>query len=364
MENNLGYDFSYKNPQKDTPQEEKNPEVISVVPTKIEKKSIRKHYNKLGLAMIAQSFLVTGLFYLAFFLLADFMPEIYDEDGFYVVGTLEYALMSCLPAVSSIIMYFVYNKINKVDTSLDFRTDTFSVKFILVAIGVSFLFYQLGMYLQYGVLIVFDSFGLTDLSLEYSISDDIWTRLIDISTSFILAPIAEELFFRGVVLRGFSKYSVRFGIIFSALIFGFMHGNIFQAVMATLLGLVLGYITSRTGSIVPAIICHIAINGCVCISEVISYSNIELGDMSYSAISYIQLGIGLIVWMGLLRSGKLLIPIDGKYHKNRSWPLALSSFFVIATIIMYLYENFSGLSFYDTSEEIAEAMKIVTLNWS
>lgn len=57
----------------------------------------------------------------------------------------------------------------------------------------------------------------------------------------IFAPLGEELIYRGFILRRFQKYGNVFAIFFSALLFGAMHGNLFQIPFAFLTGLVLGY---------------------------------------------------------------------------------------------------------------------------
>lgn len=76
----------------------------------------------------------------------------------------------------------------------------------------------------------------------------------------VLAPVAEEMVMRGAVLRkllevmgGNLKW---LAIVISALVFGTLHGNIPQFVHATLMGVLLGWMYSRTDSIVPGIVFH------------------------------------------------------------------------------------------------------------
>lgn len=57
----------------------------------------------------------------------------------------------------------------------------------------------------------------------------------------ILAPVSEELIFRGFVLRSLQPYGKRFAILGSAFLFGLFHGNLLQTPYAFLMGLVLGY---------------------------------------------------------------------------------------------------------------------------
>lgn len=76
----------------------------------------------------------------------------------------------------------------------------------------------------------------------------------------IMAPLAEEIVFRGAVLRrllgvcGERWHWVAIAI--SAVLFGAVHGNLPQFVHAALLGLLLGWMYYRTGSILPGVMLH------------------------------------------------------------------------------------------------------------
>lgn len=58
----------------------------------------------------------------------------------------------------------------------------------------------------------------------------------------IIAPISEELLFRGLVLRGIEPYGKKLAVIGSAILFGLYHANPIQTPYAILAGLVLGYV--------------------------------------------------------------------------------------------------------------------------
>lgn len=76
----------------------------------------------------------------------------------------------------------------------------------------------------------------------------------------LLAPLAEELVFRGAVLRTLLKLMDKkwhwVAIAISAIIFGSVHGNLPQFVHATLIGLLLGWMYYRTDSILPGVMFH------------------------------------------------------------------------------------------------------------
>lgn len=76
----------------------------------------------------------------------------------------------------------------------------------------------------------------------------------------IAAPIMEEIIFRGVILRSLEKYGNGFSVVVSAILFGFVHGNVVQTPMAILMGLILGVVTLKY-SIRLAIYIHMFNNG-------------------------------------------------------------------------------------------------------
>ena len=58
----------------------------------------------------------------------------------------------------------------------------------------------------------------------------------------LMAPVFEEVLFRGLILRTLEPYGKKFAILASAFLFGMFHGNIVQSPFAFFVGLVLGYV--------------------------------------------------------------------------------------------------------------------------
>ena len=79
----------------------------------------------------------------------------------------------------------------------------------------------------------------------------------------LLAPVAEELVFRGAALRVLLQWQPRHRwlmIGLSALIFALAHLNPAQLLHPFLIGLLLGWMYERTGSVIPGIVYHWANN--------------------------------------------------------------------------------------------------------
>jgi membrane protease YdiL (CAAX protease family) len=73
----------------------------------------------------------------------------------------------------------------------------------------------------------------------------------------LLAPVLEEMLFRGIILRSFLlQYPKWISILGSALIFGAAHMNLYQFTAAFMLGMFLGWLYQRSRSLVPCIALH------------------------------------------------------------------------------------------------------------
>ena len=84
-----------------------------------------------------------------------------------------------------------------------------------------------------------------------------------ILTIGILGPVAEELIFRGWIQNGLTRnYPDRMGmvLVFQGLLFGISHMNAWQILYAAPLGVVLGFLRYRTGSIGAPLLVHMSSN--------------------------------------------------------------------------------------------------------
>ena len=77
----------------------------------------------------------------------------------------------------------------------------------------------------------------------------------------IIAPICEELVFRGLILSSLKDKAPKWAVIIGiAIIFGLIHSFPIGFIYAFSLGIVLGWLFYRTGSLVPCIIVHMLFN--------------------------------------------------------------------------------------------------------
>ncbi len=82
----------------------------------------------------------------------------------------------------------------------------------------------------------------------------------------LIAPLGEELLFRGIILSGLlANYTRIHAIVWSAVLFGMMHLDLWQLAPIILSGLVWAWWVIRTGSLLPALFGH-ALNNLIAVT--------------------------------------------------------------------------------------------------
>jgi len=77
----------------------------------------------------------------------------------------------------------------------------------------------------------------------------------------LLAPILEELIFRGLVYGVASRFMpIIFANIIQALLFGIYHRNLVQGIYAFILGMFIGYLMNLAGGLLYTVIFHASLN--------------------------------------------------------------------------------------------------------
>ena len=103
----------------------------------------------------------------------------------------------------------------------------------------------------------------------------------------IIPPICEELAYRGFVLTGLRRSLNGWAaVLISALAFGFAHGFLQQSISASVLGVILGWLALRTGSIWPCLLFH-ATHNCLLRLRVTFHNDIE-SLLSQPGLSWIS----------------------------------------------------------------------------
>lgn len=115
--------------------------------------------------------------------------------------------------------------------------------------------------------------------------------------SSLMAPVTEEIIFRGAGLRALEKHGKIFAILMTSILFGLFHENLYQLYFASLIGLGLGYIAFEY-SIIWSIIFH-ALNNFV-IAEGIAFLSKKAPESIVNIVFYGLLIAGSTVFLLLL----------------------------------------------------------------
>lgn len=111
---------------------------------------------------------------------------------------------------------------------------------LIIVVQVIFMAYSSGLesLLNHFHLTAFDELEAA------SAGSETWTMFI---YSGLLAPVAEEIVFRGFVLRSLQPYGTTAAIVLSAYLFGLYHLNLMQTPFAMMLGIILAMVALKYG---------------------------------------------------------------------------------------------------------------------
>lgn len=148
------------------------------------------------------------------------------------------------------------------------KKQIFTVKYLvgmlLIAVGTCY-FLNFGMEVVYPII----PENIMEHYIRTMEQAQVGINAITIFASVFLAPVGEELVFRGVMIyygnkavEAMDNKKKAFLIvnIIQAFFFGFLHMNLVQGSYAFFMGLILGYLVYRFKSILPSILVHFTLN--------------------------------------------------------------------------------------------------------
>ena len=142
-----------------------------------------------------------------------------------------------------------------------------------------------------------------------NVAEDLFNGLISSPWGYVviglMAPFAEEIVFRGAILRALLKWNENqwIGISISAALFALVHMNPAQVPHAFLIGWLLGWMYYRTGSIIPGMVYHWVNNSAAfAVGHILGsvYTNVE--DLTLRDL------FGSNVWLAVVFSLLILLP--------------------------------------------------------
>ena len=163
-----------------------------------------------------------------------------------------------------------------------------------------------------------------DISILYkALSGNVYITAVSVA---VIAPVCEELIFRYMMIPRLLCYGERTAVVFSALGFAMIHGNFLQFFYAFGVGILFGYIYTKTGKILYTMLIHSAIN---VIGAVVSTIMLDRGGIYlyvFVAVDLLIAAIGLFLLCRRLPRISLSSPVKGSLASKKRVFLYLNPF--------------------------------------
>lgn len=116
----------------------------------------------------------------------------------------------------------------------------------------------------------------------------------------LLVPVAEEIVFRGMIQRIFSRNMGPIaGVLLAGAIFGAVHLNAHLLISITVFGCFLGYLFETTGNLLYPIVAHAIFNG-VALAQLVTDENVERGNLPLYLQDVWIVVVALVVFVFLM----------------------------------------------------------------
>ena len=221
----------------------------------------------------------------------------------------------------------IYLIVRKIDLKKTLRLNKISIKHSILIVFITLLMYPIAISANTLLMLLMSLIGNLNIpQLPTATNTNEYMILIFIIS--ISAGICEEVFFRGFILPGYENLGKKKAIIFSSILFGIFHFNLYNLLGPIVLGLVFSYLVILTDSIFAGIIGHITNNGfavtlgfiinkmSVPISE--SQEVLETVEMSTTMALFINLIFFIIVSIITMSIASRLIKIIKKDMDNKN----------------------------------------------
>ena len=185
--------------------------------------------------------------------------------------------------------------------------------------------------------------SVSDLAMQF----DVWNVVFLV----ILGPLFEEWIFRKELISRTRKYGEKTAIVFSALLFGLVHMNLFQFFYAFALGLVFGYVYVRTSKLRYSVVMHMFVNFMGGVAAPWVMTNIDI-DSLMNVLTSAENGDGtaMMQWMGQNETGMMIFGIY----------MLLYCGLIIAGVVLLIRER-KNFEFYTAPEELPRGVRTSTV---
>ena len=222
----------------------------------IEKKNAKKEFLFLAIAIIAYELVfqlvVLGIDFIEMSLLLFGFRDIQWEQAAELVYNSGIAL-SAASIIGFLMVGLILQKMPSFQKKEKITIKTLMIFYILMQ-GLQLL----GNYILLPMALIAENMGYNfEEAVDMASSSSVLFSAFIYSV--IIAPVAEEILCRGIVMQYLEKYGKSFAVLITAMLFGLLHQNIVQFPITMMIGILFGYLAQRY-SLTAAIILHVLNN--------------------------------------------------------------------------------------------------------
>lgn len=256
------------------------------------------NYLYAALVFIAVMCLMNGLSYFWSFLAMIEGMLLRGEQGVDIVYTFLmdhmnfYSVMIYLPVAFLFGIWFYLTVLLKEGTGVYLRKSTKRVS--LACFGWTLL---LTLAMQHATSLIFLLFqlispeALSDYNDLVEGSSMMQYSFLWVFSTLILPPLAEEIIFRGLIMKYLQRAGAAFVVanLIQAVLFGIFHQNLVQGVYAAVLGFILGYLAWRYDSLLVPMFMHFLYN--LTGTVLVDFENAFLPDWAFVILMFFSVPV-------------------------------------------------------------------------
>lgn len=236
--------------------------------------------------MFAAAMLIAGINVFSMFV---FHENLQYSDGFIMISNA----LSFVTAIA-FFDFFIVRPTTRMKLNFNFGTTNFYTYLLVFPMMLGMMF--MGEFVTSQIPTTGPVFG--DLYEWFTLLMGQLTKdpVMMIIMAVIMAPIFEEIIFRGIIQKGLINNGMRpaYAIIIASVVFGLVHANPWQFVGAVMLGCVMGLVYEKTKTLLLPILLH-AFNN-LCSSILIFYTDNESFAEAFKVSEWLILGIGIVLF--------------------------------------------------------------------
>ncbi len=326
---------------------------LPLLPERAERKRIRHYFNAVGMGLLLSAVAVNVVFFIVTLILEMIMADssgyssLMDAENYIYYGSsiliamngLLFLIANVVPSVVGCHMTGI--RLRSLFRPMDVKKGQL-VRYMFIGI-----FLQALTAILYAIVSsVMEAGGIQDYAPEIDTYINAKSIVATGLYTCIIAPVTEELLYRGFALKNLSRVSQRFGIFASAVLFGLAHENIAQFLLALPTGIFMARLAVKHNSLIPSILVHMAVNtmafGLDWIYTVLPETGGGMVGMILLDVAYYFVAaVGMVFWILELRKTRL--PANTIHQTYRGMRIALTSPWLIAICGFHLAMALIGI---------------------